>query len=105
MYGVGVNKKQPAAIGNALIKIDIKTGEVLYWFEEAYVPGEPLFVQKPNARTEDDGILISIASCFKYDKAYVLILDASDLSEVCRLALPQAFPPGFHGNFFASQYG
>jgi carotenoid cleavage dioxygenase-like enzyme len=38
----------------------VTSGQETVWHQEDCYPGEPVFVEKPEAQTEDDGILLSI---------------------------------------------
>lgn len=51
----------------------------------------------PDARTEDDGMLLTVVLDADNDTSYLLLLDASDLSELARALVPQHVPFGFHG--------
>ena len=39
------------------MKIDLQTREVKQWTLDGAYPSEPLFIEAPNAQTEDDGKL------------------------------------------------
>ena len=64
------------------------------WWEKIYeingsknvLPSEPVFVARPNAESEDDGVLIVLCLADQFD--FVSILDAKDLSEICRADIP-----------------
>ena len=86
----------------ALIKLDLETGEQSTW--SAAPTGfmsEPLFVPHPDAQTEADGWVL----CFVYDAAHhrtdVTILEAQQLEAgpVARLHLRHHIPYGLHGCF------
>lgn len=96
-YGVGVKGNY---FDNAIIKINVKDGSSLLWFEESSYAGEPYFVPKIDSVREDDGYLISLVTREKIGKSFLLILDARDLSEQCRIPLPGKITPGFHGQYF-----
>ena len=74
------------------------------YFEEGMylLPIEPIFVEKPNPESEDDGIVLVIVLSKK--NGYLSVLDAKDLKEIARAELPEDTKAvmTFHG-FFADQ--
>lgn len=86
--------------GFALAKYDLKYKKPLLWSEDDCFPGEPIFVKKPNALHEDDGVLLSIIYDHKHIKSFLLILDAKTMKEIARAYAPQLIPFGFHGKLF-----
>ncbi len=63
--------------------------------------GEPVFVSRTGAKSEDDGWLMTMVNDVTTDKAELVIIDAQDFSrpEVARIQLPARVPYGFHGNW------
>ena len=63
--------------------------------------GEPVFVSRSGASTEDDGWILTTVYDATTDRSDVVILDAADISgpEVARIELPARIPHGFHGNW------
>lgn len=86
-----------------LVKVDITTGNDVSWKEEGCFPGEPVFVPAPESAAEDDGILISLVLDARNGRSFLLLLDASNFSEVARVFTPKPVMMGFHGNFFQNQ--
>ena len=68
-------------------------------FEAGHYPGEPVFVSRPGAEAEDDGVLLSVVLDAAAERSYLLILDAADLSELARAEAPHHIPFSFHGQF------
>ena len=58
------------------------------------------FVANPNAQSEDDGVLTTVAYDGEKEKSYLMILDAKELKVVNKAFLPHRVPMHFHGNFF-----
>ena len=96
-YG-SVCTTRPRQLPNALSKIDIQNREALVWSEEGSQPGEPIFVPRPGARTEDDGVLLSVVASVS-GSAYLLALDGHTFAEMGRALCPHALPFGFHSTF------
>jgi len=83
-----------------IYKVDVHTRKVLSWREPGILPGEPVFVGKPHAKTEDEGVILSILFDVKKKRAFLLILDAVQMKEIARVYAPVAIPLGLHGQFF-----
>ena len=97
VYGVGVRHPKRSGFIDRLVKLDVKRGEQLHWQERGAYPGEPVFVRRPGRRGEDDGVLLSVVLDGTSRTSYLLVLDARDLSEMARAAVPHHIPFGFHG--------
>ena len=98
-YGSGA---QPMA--EQLIKIDMETGNSLIWKDKRNMfPSEPIFIARPDAITEDDGVVLSIVldTTAQTPVSFMLILSAADFQEIARAYLPAALPYTFHGEYFA----
>lgn len=104
-YAASNTQNIPNIVADKLIKINIKTGQVLHWSQENCFPGEPVFIAHPNGITEDDGVVMSVildtvGGALKTSKSFLLILDASTFKEIARAQLPHHIPYGIHGQFF-----
>jgi carotenoid cleavage dioxygenase-like enzyme len=64
------------------------------------IPSEPIFVENPDAKSEDDGVLLVLVLSEKSD--YLCVLDAKNLNQIARADLPDGVKSAFtfHG-FFA----
>jgi beta,beta-carotene 9',10'-dioxygenase len=82
-----------------IAKIDTIDGATLSWSAPGCYPGEPVFVARPDAEREDDGALLSVVLDASAGNSFLLVLDASDLSELARAEVPHHIPFGFHGQF------
>jgi carotenoid cleavage dioxygenase-like enzyme len=82
-----------------ILKIDTTDGATLSWSQPACYPGEPVFVARPDAEHEDDGVLLSVVLDAEAATSFLLVLDATDLSELARAQAPHHIPFGFHGQF------
>ena len=98
VYGVGTNTK--GNFGDQLVKIDVPTGDADVWHEDGTYPGEPVFVARPGASSEDEGVVLSVVLEPEADRSYLLVLDAPSFEERARAPVPHAIPFGFHGQFF-----
>jgi carotenoid cleavage dioxygenase-like enzyme len=83
-----------------IYKVDTKTGQIYSWAEPGVLPGEPVFIAKPNGEDEEDGVVVNIALDVNKQKAFLLILDGKTFKELGRAYAPFAIPIGLHGQFF-----
>ncbi len=95
-YGVGVKKGSSTFI-DQLVKADVKKGEAKIWRERGVYPGEPVFVARPGARAEDDGVILSVVLDGIRRRSGLLVLDARNMEEIARASVPHHIPFGFHG--------
>ncbi|KAK7093795.1 retinal Mueller cells isomerohydrolase-like [Littorina saxatilis] len=89
-----------------LIKLDMQTRTPVYWQEEGYDPGEPVFVPRPGSKIEDEGVIMSPVISLRNspDKpCFLLFLDARTFTEIARATTPPGvrIAMSFHGNFYA----
>lgn len=82
-----------------IVKIDVAERTYECWSEAGSFPGEPVFVAAPDAKDEDDGVLLSVVFDAATASSFLLALDAGDLSELARAEVPHHIPFGFHGQF------
>lgn len=97
----GVANEVPGHFTDALVKLDVTTGEAQVWHPEGCFPGEPVFLPRPEGRVaEDDGILLSVVLEPGEGRSWLAVLDSATLELQARVTLPHAIPLGFHGAFF-----
>ncbi|TMK38723.1 MAG: carotenoid oxygenase family protein [Actinobacteria bacterium] len=82
-----------------IVKVDTDAGETHAWSQPGCWPGEPVFVARPDAEVEDDGVLLSVVLNAEAGNSFLLVLDAADLQELARAEAPHHIPLGFHGQF------
>jgi beta,beta-carotene 9',10'-dioxygenase len=85
-----------------IVKIDTTGVSAPSWSEPGSYPGEPVFVARPDAESEDDGVLLSVVLDASAGTSFLLVLDAADLGELARAQAPHHIPFGFHGQFARS---
>lgn len=87
-----------ATVSDTIVKTDTATGEALLWDNErAHTPGEAIFVARPGAAAEDDGVLLSVVLDGVRARSYLLCLDARTMQELGRAEVGFAVGMGFHG--------
>jgi carotenoid cleavage dioxygenase len=89
---------------NCLIKQDFDTGRTEYQYlskTSDMSPGEPIFVPRDGATSEDDGYLMAVWWDPKRDRSEMVIHAAQDFEgePLARIHLDHRVPLGFHGNW------
>ncbi|KAF5026240.1 hypothetical protein F66182_1671 [Fusarium sp. NRRL 66182] len=83
---------------DAIVKTDLATGDALIWSgPEGHTPGEPVFVPRPGAEGEDDGVVLSLVVDGGAGTAYLLCLNSETMEELGRAEAGFAIGQGFHG--------
>ena len=72
------------------------------WFN-GRTGSEASFIPKENAKSEDDGYLMSFVHDAEEDKSELVILNMQEIEDdpICRIHLPVRVPAGFHGSWIA----
>jgi carotenoid cleavage dioxygenase-like enzyme len=83
-----------------IVKIDADDGSALTWALPGCSPSEPVFVARPGAEAEDDGVLLSVVLDTERGTSSLLVLDAANLEEIASAEAPHHIPHSFHGQFF-----
>ena len=84
-----------------IVRVDLRDRSHTEWQEPDNWPGEPVFVARPEATDEDDGVLLSVVLDSHRNTSFLLVLDARDLGELARAEIPHHIPFSFHGRFTA----
>lgn len=98
-YVYAYAQSKGSTLSDKLIKINVQTGDVLEWKEAHCFPGEPVFIAKPEAAAEDDGVVLTVVLDAAKNSSFLLVLDATTFSEIARAQTPHHIPFGFHGLF------
>ncbi|XWW96847.1 hypothetical protein V2A60_004827 [Cordyceps javanica] len=86
------------AIGESLAKTDLRTREALIWNgPHGHTPSEAIFVARPGAVDEDDGVVLSVVLDGEGRRSYLLCLDAKTMTEMGRAEADFPIALGFHG--------
>ena len=86
---------------NGLIKVDVTNKKDFKYFRDNCYFGEPVFVAKPNAATEGDGVVFSMAFDAVKNQSLLVVLDAKSWTELAHAYLPIPIPFGLHGHWFS----
>lgn len=84
----------------AILKLDLqtKTRQIHSFAPKGFV-GEPIFVPKPNATTEDEGWILTLIYDAANHRSDLVILDAQNLTQKAILHLKSHIPYGLHGSW------
>ena len=82
-----------------IAKVNVDTKEVVSWVEEHSYPSEPVFVPAPDAKEEDDGIVLSAVVGVLGKPSFLLFLDGKTFTEVARAVVPCKLAMTFHGAY------
>lgn len=99
-YAKGRRRDTPDDFYNQLLKVDVLGGQSWTWSGEGTYPSEPVFVPAPNARREDEGVVLSVVLDGPRGRSFLLVLDAASFTERARVEVPHVIPHGFHAFFF-----
>ncbi|XP_028665642.1 beta,beta-carotene 15,15'-dioxygenase [Erpetoichthys calabaricus] len=83
-----------------IAKVDAMTKQIVEWSEDDCWPAEPVFVPAPDAKEEDDGIILSsIVSSNPSKPPFMLILNAKTFQEIARASINADVHLDLHGIF------
>ena len=82
------------------MKIDTQTRTTKTWVPSVdSVPSEPIFVARPGAKDEDDGVLLTVSMDSIEKRSSLLVIDAITMKEIGRAKMPLVMNYGFHGAY------
>jgi carlactone synthase/all-trans-10'-apo-beta-carotenal 13,14-cleaving dioxygenase len=88
----------------ALVKVDLsaESYNTRIWQRAGHTPGEPVFVPRPGATAEDDGVILAPVTDGFEERGYLAILNASTLEEIATASLSagEHLPYLQHGRWF-----
>jgi beta,beta-carotene 9',10'-dioxygenase len=99
VWGTALYPREPDLFRSEIVKVDTARGEVRRFDQDELSYGEPVFVPRPGAVDEDDGVLLAVGSDADAERSRLLVLSASSLEPIARCDLALNIPLGFHGNF------
>ena len=85
----------------ALVKKNVcDSSDDKVWYVENHYVGEAHFLPNPKAKSEDDGVLITIVFDGTKEKSYLILLDAKTMKTINKSYLPHHIPWSAHGMHF-----
>lgn len=104
-YVFGTGNRLQGNFMDQLVKADVHERTAATWSEAGCYPGEPVFVATPEARGEDEGVILSVVLDAYRGASFLLVLDAGSFIELARAEVPHHLPFGLHGQYFESPGG
>lgn len=96
-WGVGFDPEGRQPLFDRTVCMEIDTGRVVgTWQRPGAVQLEPLYVDRPGAQSETDGVLLVPTLADDDPATVVAVLDPADMRCLATLHLPQVVPFGFH---------
>ena len=89
-------------VHDQIIKLDVETKQQeVFYFDEGEVVSEPIFVPREDAKSEDDGYVLSLIYHRASHTSYVAVFDGLDLlsGPLCKAWFDHHIPGTFHGNW------
>ncbi len=80
-----------------LIKLNVQSGEAQTWCEQNCFASKPIFIARPEATNEDDGILATVVYDAHKTISSLVFIDATTMKKVTSIALPHHIPFGVNG--------
>jgi beta,beta-carotene 9',10'-dioxygenase len=99
VWGTSIGRNAEGRHESVLHKVDVSSGEALSFTDPAFTYGEPVFVPRPGASTEDGGVLLAVGSHVSEERSRLLVVDAARLTPVASCEVALSIPLGFHGTF------
>lgn len=97
-FAYGVHIEQTGYFTDSLVKVDVNHQKAKVWLPKTkQLPSEPIFVPAPNAKSEDDGVLLTVVMDSVVQKSALVVIDAKHMRELGRAQMPQVMGYGFHG--------
>ena len=102
-FAYGIHVVKTGYFADSIIKIDTKTKGWKIWLPETkQLPTEPVFVPRPGAMAEDDGVLLVVVMDSVEKKSSLIVIDAVSMEEIAIAHMPIVMGYGFHGGFAAN---
>ncbi|NWH93108.1 BCDO1 dioxygenase, partial [Aegithalos caudatus] len=95
---------QWSPIPTKIAKFNTQTKEMLHWGQGDCWPSEPVFVPRPDAKEEDDGVVLTcVVKTDPKDPPFLLVLDAKTFTELGRATVNVEMHMDLHGMFIPQQ--
>ena len=92
----------PPKSSNPCNQVNIDTGETIQKkLPNGLFPTEPLFVARPGAEAEDDGVVVMSGIDGGKEKGYVIVFNATTMEVLFRATAPRKTLFGVHSKFYS----
>ena len=93
-------------LDGAVVKLDVDTGETIQKkLPTGLFPTEPIFVPRPGATEEEDGVVVMSGIDGGQEKGYVIIYNATTMDQLFLATGPRKTLFGVHSKFFPFTVG
>jgi beta,beta-carotene 9',10'-dioxygenase len=99
VWGAADGPQPDGSYASPIVKVDLRTGKAQAFSDGDRVYGEPVFVARPDAKDEDDGVLLSVGASQRAESSALAVIDARTMELLASAEVPSAIPLGFHGSF------
>jgi beta,beta-carotene 9',10'-dioxygenase len=99
VWGAADGPRPDSDYASSLVKVDLQKGTTRSLSDGDRVYGEPVFVARPGAADEDDGVLLSVGASQRSETSALAVIDARTMVLLASAEVPSAIPLGFHGSF------
>ena len=115
-YAYGVSFRGLSSLWDSIIKVDLEKlftnpesppeGTILTFSRAKCTPSEPIFVPRPGAEREDDGVVLMVELDGERGKSALVVIDGISFKEIARAEVDDGtsfvVPHGFHGAWCGS---
>ena len=99
-FSYGIHVEKTGNFADSIIKVDADEKKWLVWAPETrHVPSEPIFIPRPGATDEDDGVLLTVVMDVQVRHSALVVIDAKTMTELGRAVMPIVMTYGFHGTW------
>ena len=93
-------------LDGAVVKLDVETGETIQKkLPTGLFPTEPIFVPRPGATEEEDGVVVMSGIDGGQEKGYVIIYNATTMDQLFLATGPRKTLFGVHSKFYPFTVG
>jgi len=105
-YRFGYFSHNVFKLDGAVVKLDVDTGETIQKkLPTGLFPTEPIFVPRPGATEEEDGVVVMSGIDGGQEKGYVIIYNATTMDQLFLATGPRKTLFGVHSKFFPFTVG
>ena len=101
-WGAADGPQPDGGYASSIVKVDLHTGKSHAFSDGDRVYGEPVFVARPGAEDEDDGVLLAVGASQQSLTSALAVIDARTMGLLASAEVQRAIPLGFHGSFVRS---
>ena len=105
-YQYAYMTKNPFKRHGAVVKLNVETGELLEAeMPNGLFPTEPIFLAAPDAKAEDDGVVLMSGVDGRQGKGFLMIYNASTMELMLHATAPKLTLLGLHSRFYRFDQG